>query len=48
MKGKDNHYYRDKLSYDPLKDEFTCPEGGILTCKGKYFNKSTGKYFYTY
>lgn len=47
-KGKDNPYSKDKFSYDPLKDEFTCPEGGILTCKGKYFNKSTGKYFYTY
>jgi|GEM_PF-6260430 len=51
FKGKkceDKAYFKDKFSYDPLKDQFTCPDGGILTRKGKYFNKSTGKYFYTY
>jgi len=40
MKGKDNPYYRDKFSYDPLKDEFTCLDGGILTCKSKYLTKA--------
>lgn len=47
-KCKNKPYSKDKFAYDPLKDEFTCPLGGILTREGKYFNKSTGKYFHTY
>ncbi|MEG3225322.1 MAG: hypothetical protein BME94_07365 [Methanobacteriales archaeon Met13] len=47
-KCKDDPYSKDKFAYDPVKDQFTCPETDILTRKGKYFNKRTGKYFHTY
>lgn len=47
-KSENKPYSKDKFTYDPLKDEFICPESKILTLKGKYFNKKTGKYFHTY
>ena len=49
MKGKkpkDSQYTKDKFRYDEKKDQFICPQGGILTRKGEYQNK--GKLQYSY
>ena len=45
MKGKkkDKPYSKDKFHYDPFKDEFTCPTGELLTRKGEYTLKKSGK-----
>ena len=49
MKGKkpkDSQYTKDKFRYDEKKDQFICPQGGILTRKGEYQNR--GKLQYSY
>jgi len=50
MKGKkkDKPYSKDKFHYDPFKDEFTCPTGELLTRKGEYTLKKSGKKIYAY
>ena len=45
-KAKDGPYSKDKFDYDEEKDQFICPNGEILTRKGKYEYK--GKLQYTY
>ncbi len=47
-KGKDKPYSKDKFLYDPQRDVFTCPVGELLTRKGIYTNKNTGKKTYAY
>jgi transposase len=49
MKGnkpKDGPYSKDKFAYDEEKDQFVCPNGGILTRKGEY--EYNGKPVYAY
>jgi len=48
MKGKKKNkkYSKDKFQYDALKDQFTCPQGEILTQKGEYEYKGNLMYAY--
>jgi len=45
-KIKDSRYSKDKFTYDEEKDQFTCPNGEMLSRKGGY--EYNGKPLYTY